>query len=64
MKLYELSRGDRFKLMEEAHGAPDAPEPQLEEVYKFQKVDGMYASCLDGYGNVTFIPAYADVEVV
>ena len=52
MKLYELKSGQKFKL------------PNLDEVFTFEKVDGMYARAITPTGELDFITCYADVKVV
>ena len=65
MKLYELERGSYFRILEDGHIPPDAPEVNMDEVYKLKNLDGLYSYCLDSQGNVVHIAAYAEVvEVV
>lgn len=52
MKLYELKSGQKFKL------------PNLDEVFTFEKVDGMYARVFTGNDELDFIACYVDVNVV
>ena len=52
MKLYELKSGQKFKLL------------NLDEVFTFEKVDGLYARVITQTGEIDFIACYADVKVV
>jgi len=64
MKLYELNRGDSFKLLEDPSIPPDAPEGEQEAEYSFQKVDGMYASVSDRNQGRYYFAAWTEVERV
>ena len=52
MKLYKLKSGQKFKL------------PNLDGVFTFEKVDGMYARIITPTGEIDFIACYVDVKVV
>jgi hypothetical protein len=64
MKLYDLQRGDRFKLIEDARIPPAAPEGRMGVVYDFSHVDGMYAPVTDPEGNRHYFAAWTEVEAV
>ena len=64
MKLYNLYRGDRFKLLEEPTVPPVAPEGDMRKVYKLTNIDGMYSHITDDDGNVYHFAAWTDVEKV
>ena len=64
MKLYELNRGDYFKLMEEPSIPPDAEEGMMGVEYKFTHVDGMYAPVVDSRGERQYFAAWTEVERV
>lgn len=49
MKLYELKSGQKFKLLD------------LNEVFTFEKVDGMYARIFTPTGELAFITCYVEV---
>ena len=53
MKLYELKRGQKFKILYEGE--------ELEEVLTFEKTDGSYSSCFDSSGQIAYITVYAEV---
>ena len=64
MKLYELKKGDRFRIIdEEPRVPPDAPEAEYDKVYWFGSIDGMYSYCKDGDELVHFA-AWTEVERV
>jgi len=64
MKLYELSRNTRFKLLGDTAVPPGAPECTLGDVYFLKHIDGMYSYCEDTLGNVVHLAAYSNVEKV
>ncbi len=60
-ELYKLNRGDRFKFAEEdLQTPPDAPEVDPYSIWKFLKVDGMYAQVTQGDG-IAFVAAWTKV---
>jgi hypothetical protein len=64
-KLYELSRGDKFKILSDVDRVPPAaPLLNTEETYKLSEADGLYANCFDSNGNRAYVAAYAEVEKV
>ena len=64
MELYNLKRGDHFRLLEEPQIPPVADEGKMDKVYRFDHVDGMYSYITDTEGNVYHFAAWTDVEVV
>ena len=63
-ELYKLNRGDHFKFAEETLATPPAaPEIDPESIWKFLKVDGMYAQITNG-GPVSFVAAWTKVYKV
>jgi len=64
MKLYELNKGDSFRLLEDAAIPPAAPEGDKNSVYRFNKVDGMYANVLDSEDVVHYFAAWTEIETV
>lgn len=62
MELYNLKRGDLFKIVDEHLKVPLAhPLPDMDKVYLFDHLDGMYSYCLDGEQVVHFA-AWTEVE--
>lgn len=64
MKLYDLRRGDHFRLLQDAKIPPAAPEGRLSVEYEFSHVDGMYSYVTDPNGNVMHFAAWTEVEAV
>lgn len=63
-ELYKLDRGDSFKFAEEdLRTPPDAPEVDPAALWKFLKVDGMYAQITQG-GPIAFVAAWTKVRKV
>jgi hypothetical protein len=64
MKLYDLKKGTKFRIIdEEPRVPPGAPEAVADKVYWFGSIDGMYSYCKDGDQLVHFA-AWTEVEVV
>ena len=57
MKLYELERGQRFRVEEDAKVPPDAMIVNRTREFTFHNIDGMYSYCTDDFGRV-YHPAY------
>lgn len=68
--LYELRRGDKFKLVpEEESGEPVKVPVAHDEVnfeleYLFDHIDGMYSFCKDSAGQVVHFAAWTRVRKV
>jgi len=62
MKLYELSRNTRFKLLGDTATPPGGAESTLGTIYLLKHIDGMYSYCEDTEGNVVHLAAFSDVE--
>lgn len=61
--LYDLQRGDKFKLLEDPAIPPAADEGDADLVYTFTHVDGMYAPCHDTTNNHRYyFAAWTEVE--
>lgn len=63
-KLYELNKGDSFRLLEDASIPPAAPEGDKNSVYRFNKIDGMYANVFDSKDVVHYFAAWTEIETV
>lgn len=64
-ELYKLNRGDHFQFAEEdLKTPPAAPEVDPASIYKFLKVDGMYAQIKQGEGPIAFVAAWTKVRKV
>lgn len=65
MKLYELSRGSKFRLVSKDPVTPPVSrELEYGDILTLHHVDGMYSSCHDQQGNIVYPAAFSDVEVV
>ena len=64
MRLYDLKRGDKFKLIEEPSVPPDCNPNELgtNEIYTYKYVDGMYAPVTNSKGEVAYFAAWTEVE--
>lgn len=64
MKLYDLKKGDKFRIIDDEVKVPVAhAEPEEGKVYWFGHIDGMYSYCKDGDQLVHFA-AWTEVERV
>jgi hypothetical protein len=64
MKLYELKHGDRFKIIDDDPKVPVAsPKAELDKVYLFSHIDGMYSYCKDG-DDIVHFAAWTEIEPV
>ena len=65
MKLYELNKGDYFKITDEELRTPVGhDEVNTNEVFWFGHIDGMYSFCKDKDKNIVHFAAWTEVEVV
>ena len=63
-ELYTLNQGDHFEFAEEGLMTPPAaPEVDPSDIWKFLKVDGMYAQITNG-DYLTFVAAWTKVVKV
>ena len=65
MKLYELSRGSKFRLVSKDPVTPPASkELEYGDTLILKNIDGMYSFCLTQEGEIVHPAAFSDVEVV
>jgi hypothetical protein len=64
MKLYELNRGDYFRLVEDTKAPPDIGGYPAGTVMKLHNIDGMYSYCTVNVTHVLHPVAWAEVEKV
>ena len=63
--LYELCKGDKFKIVDDDLKVPVAhDEVDLAAEYLFGHIDGMYSYCKDMTGNVVHFAAWTKVKKV
>lgn len=64
MKLYNVPRNSRIRLIEDGTVPPGAPELPKGIEINFHHVDGMYSYCTTDDGEVVHLVAFEEVEVV
>ena len=65
MKLYEVPRNSKIRIIDEDVMIPPASIPAKEsDVLNFSHCDGMYSYCTDADGNVVHISGMTEVEIV
>jgi hypothetical protein len=65
MEIYNLRRGDLFKITSElCFVPPGEPEPDRSKIYAHDKIDGMYSINYDADKNVVYLAAWTLVEVI
>ena len=65
MKLFELKRGTKFRLVsKDPITPPDAQLLEWGDVLTLDHVDGMFSFCRDREDNVVHPAAFSDVEEV
>lgn len=64
MKLYDVLRNSWVVPLDDAQAPPDARPISKGEPVLFHHIDGMYSYCQDRHGDVVFLPAWQEVEVV
>jgi hypothetical protein len=64
MSLYNIPNNTKVRLKSTETSPPASIDPQVEEVYTFHHIDGMYSYCKDSSGNVIHLPAWSEIEVV
>lgn len=64
MKLYELKRGTKFRILADSKTPPAHRELEEGEVFTFNHIDGMYSLCFDKNGGMVHVVAWTEVEEV
>lgn len=64
MKLYELKRGTKFRLLEDTQSPPDLDGYPKGMEYTLGNIDGMYSFCMDPWGRICHPVAWAEVEAI
>jgi hypothetical protein len=62
MKLYDVPRNSRIKVVVSDKVPPGAPQINEGEELNFRSVDGMYSYCTRDNGEVVHLLAWAEVE--
>ena len=64
MKLYEVPRNSRIKVLSDIKVPPGAKAIKSKDELNFSHVDGMYSFCTNDDGEVIHLVAWAEVEVI
>ena len=65
MKLYELQRGSKFRIVaKDPVTPPSAYLLEYGDILTLDHVDGMYSYCTDNKGEVRHPAAFTDVEEI
>jgi len=64
MKLYDVPRNSKIKVVGDVKIPPAAPIIEEQEVLNFSHVDGMYSYCTNKDGQVVHLAAWTEVEVI
>jgi hypothetical protein len=64
MKLYNVPRGSKIRVVGDVKSPPAAPIIEEQEVLNFSHVDGMYSYCTNSDNEVVHLAAWAEVEIV
>ena len=62
MKLYDVPRNSRIKVVVSDKVPPGAPQINEGEELNFRSIDGMYSYCTRDNGEVVHLLAWAEVE--
>lgn len=63
MKLYEVPRHTKVRLISEERGPIAGVPPVVGNMYQFSHIDGMYSYCKDELGRVVHLPGWSEVEI-
>lgn len=64
MKLYEMPRNTRVRVVEATSPPPDGEAVLEGEVVMFHHIDGMYSYCTNEEGQVVHLKAWTEVSRV
>lgn len=64
MKLYDVPRNSRIKVVSDIKVPPAAPDIEEGDELKFRNIDGMYSYCTRDDGEVVYLAAWAEVEIL
>jgi len=64
MKLYNVPRGSKIRVVGDVKSTPTSPIIEEQEVLNFSHVDGMYSYCTNSDNEVVHLAAWAEVEIV
>ena len=67
MKLYDVAHsegGTWIRILESAEGPPSSPDFRVDDVVLFYRIDGSYSVCRNRGGELVYLKAWAEVELV
>jgi len=64
MKLYDVPRNSKIRVVRDIKVPPAAPIIEEQEVLNFSHVDGMYSYCTNSDNEVVHLVAWAEVEII
>jgi hypothetical protein len=64
MKLYDVPRNSRIKVVVNDKVPPAAPQIIEGEELNFKHIDGMYSYCTRDNGEVVHLVAWAEVKII
>lgn len=64
MKLYNVPRNSKIKIVSDASHPPAHRDFNDDEVLLFKHIDGMYSLCYDLENNPVHLAGYTEVEIV
>lgn len=64
MKLYNVPRNSKIRVVGDIKVPPSAQNIEEQEVLNFSHVDGMYSYCTNSDNEVVHLAAWAEVEIV
>ena len=62
--LYNLKKGDKFRVLGDIKTAPASPTVKAGDVLEYRYVEGMYAKCNNHQSQGFYLVAYAEVEKI
>jgi hypothetical protein len=62
MKLYDVPRNSRIKVVVKGQIPPGAPQINEGEELNFRSIDGMYSYCTRDNGEVVHLAAWTEVK--
>lgn len=64
MKLYDVPRNSKVRVVGDSSAPPAARVAFDGEVINFKHIDGAYSYCTDSKGTPIHLPAWQEVEIV
>jgi hypothetical protein len=64
MKLYDVPRGSKIRVLANTKTAPFSKKVKVDDILTLEKLDGMYSICKDTEGNIIYLGATTQVEIL